>query len=357
MKNICFLIGNLNNSGGTERVTSIVANELVVHGYNISILSLNNGTEPFFKLNSNIQIHSLYSKKVSFKKNFPTAVLKIRKFVKHHRIDTLIVVDSISCIFTIPALYGLNIKHICWEHFNFNNNNGIKLRDTARKLAVRYCDHIVTLTKRDKELWQQGLKNIRAEILPIANPSPYENIKNIPTLYSKIVLSVGRLTYVKGFDLLIKAWASFCETNLDWTLRIVGSGEEEEVLKNQAKLLGIVDRIEFIPSTKDIEYYYQTSSFYCLSSRSEGLPMVLIEAQAFGLPIIAFDCDTGPSDIIENSVNGYLVEERDAKSLALQLHSFSKLKEKEYNKFVVESKYKNKNFYIKNIIEQWKNIL
>lgn len=357
MKNICFLIGNLDNSGGTERVTSIVANELVIHGYNISILNLNNGTEPFFKLNSNIQIQSLFSKKVSFRKNFPTAVLKIRKFVKQYKIDTLIVVDSISCIFTVPALYGLNIKHICWEHFNFNNNNGIKSRDTARKLAARYCDVIVTLTKRDKELWQQSLKNIRAEIIPIANPSPYENIQNIPTLDYKVVLSVGRLTYVKGFDLLIKAWASFCEANLDWILRIVGSGEEEEALKNQAKLLGIVDRIDFIPSTKDVEYYYQTSSFYCLSSRSEGLPMVLIEAQAFGLPVLAFDCDTGPSDIIENCINGYLVEERNTNSLALKLHSFSRLTEKEYNKFVVNSKYKNKNFYIKNIIEQWKNVL
>lgn len=65
--------------------------------------------------------------------------------------------DSICCIFTVPALWGLNIRHICWEHFNFNVNLGVKFRDIGRKWAARYCDYIITLTTRDKELWENGI--------------------------------------------------------------------------------------------------------------------------------------------------------------------------------------------------------
>ncbi|MFP3457495.1 glycosyltransferase family 4 protein, partial [Psychrobacter sp. SIMBA_152] len=109
MKNICFLIGNLNHAGGTERVTSLIANGFAERSYNISILSLVGGDNPFFNLNDNIENHFLYSKSVSFKKRILQAIYKLRQFVKKQKIDTLVVVDSISCIFTVPALVGLNV--------------------------------------------------------------------------------------------------------------------------------------------------------------------------------------------------------------------------------------------------------
>ena len=81
MKKICFLIGNLNNSGGTERVTTLIANALTEKNYQISILSLEDGRQPFFELVSSIKTYSLYPEKISFKKNFLGAVWRIRKFV------------------------------------------------------------------------------------------------------------------------------------------------------------------------------------------------------------------------------------------------------------------------------------
>ena len=98
MKKICFLIGNLSHSGGTERVTSLIANRLPKQDYDVSILSLTDGTVPFFELNSYIQTYSLYPKKISFKKNIFGAIWKIRRFAQQHQIDTLVVVDSISWI-------------------------------------------------------------------------------------------------------------------------------------------------------------------------------------------------------------------------------------------------------------------
>lgn len=356
-KNVCFLIGNLNHSGGTERVTSLIANGLNKLNYDIYILSLNNGNEPFFDLDIGIQIHSLYSQKISFKKNIIGTIGKIRQFVKEHNIDTLVVVDSIACVFTVPALYGLNINHICWEHFNFNVNLGVKLRDLGRRLAARYCDYIVTLTSRDEELWKQGIKGIRSKTITIGNPSPYESINHVPKLESKTILAVGRLTFQKGFDLLIESWSKVCKENHSWLLRIIGNGEDEYLLKEQANLLGISDRIEFIPVTNEIEKYYQTSSFYCLSSRFEGFGMVIVEAQSFNLPVISFDCDCGPSDLIEDGINGFLVKNGSPDALADTLLMSISLDELHYKKLSDNAKILSSQFSIDSVLQIWKTIL
>ena len=357
MKKICFLIGNIDHSGGTERVTSLIANDLSKKGYKIHILSLFGDDNPFFKLDENIRMYSFYSKRVSFKKNFFQTIWKIRNFSTEHQLDTLIVVDSISCVFTVPALFGLKIKHICWEHFNFNVDLGVSFRRLGRRLAAKYCDYIVTLTNRDKELWMHGLSNIKAEIVPISNPTPYENTEHLPNLESKIILAIGRLTHQKGFDFLIDAWAKVCKINSDWTLRIIGDGEDEKKLKQQAKDLGIYNRIEFIPAKKNINKYYKTASFYCMTSRFEGLPMVLLEAQAFGLPIVAFDCDTGPSEIITNNINGYLCDQNNCEDLSFALDNMMNMSEEKFQNMCLNAKLNSNSFKLDEIIKKWINII
>lgn len=356
-KNICFFIGHLNHSGGTERVTTLIANELVKNNFNVSILSLSDGQDPFFSLDNNIKTFSLYSNKVSMKKHFFGALWKIRKFIISNNIDTLIVVDSILCVFTVPALLGLKLNHICWEHFNFNVDLGVYFRPLGRKLAAKYCDYVITLTRRDKELWENGLKKINAQLVPIPNPTPYQNMNNFPTMHHKYILAIGRLTYQKGFDLLIKSWAQCCKKNKEWILRIVGSGEDEKHLKEQAQQLNILDRIEFIPVTNDVEKYYKTSSFYCLSSRFEGFGMVIIEAMSFGLPCISFNCNCGPSDLILDKENGFLVEAENINELAEKLFESINLSTLEYNRMCNNSLLISKKFYLQNIIKIWLKVI
>ena len=356
-KKICFLIGNLNLTGGTERVTTLIANALAENSeYDISILSLADGTTPFFELHPSVETFSLYSHSVSMKKNFFGAVWKIRQFIIDQQVDTLIVVDSISCLFTIPALWGLKVKHICWEHFNFKNNNGTKLRDLARIWAVRYCDNVVTLTKRDKKFWDQGLKKIKAKIVSIPNPTSYKNVEHHPQLAFKVFLAVGRLVNVKGFDMLIDAWARVCHDTHGWKLRIVGSGEEERNLKQQVEYLGITEYVEFISATKNIEKYYRTASFFCLSSRFEGFPMVLLEAQTFGLPIVSYDCDTGPSELV-NTNTGILVESNNVSEFANAMANMVVCEEDKYKDLVQNSFILSSQFSIECIKKLWVKIL
>lgn len=356
MKNICFLIGNVNNSGGTERVTSMIANELSNQKYHVYMLSFFDGQDSFFKLVPNIKTYSLYSNEISLKSHFLGTVLKIRRFMKDKEIDTLVVVDSISCIFTVPALARMRINHICWEHFNFKVDLGNNFRNIARKLAAKYCDTVVTLTERDKKLWLEGINNIKTNIISISNPSPFKNVEHTPSLESKTILSIGRLTNQKGFDLLIEAWYQFCQSNTDWVLRIIGDGEDKAALKLQASSLGICENIDFVSSTKNIEYYYQTSSFYCLSSRYEGLPMVLLEAQAFGLPIISFDCDTGPSEVIDHNANGWLIPANNIEKLSDAFKKATTISSKNYE-FLVQNSRNNDKFLIDSILTKWKTII
>lgn len=356
MKKICFLIGNLNNSGGTERVTTLIANALAQKNFQVSILSLTNGKQPFFELVPSIKTYSLYPEKISFKKNFLGAVWRIRRFVTQHQIDTLVVVDSISCIFTVPALFGLKVNHICWEHFNFKNNNEVKFRDYGRKLAAKYCDYVVTLTKRDKELWEKGLKKINAKIVSIANPVPYENIDNIPSLEYKTILTVGRLTHVKGFDLLITAWSKIAQQVPDWKIVIVGSGEDELMLKQMAKDFAVEDSVVFAGQQKNMDSFYRQASFFCMSSRFEGLPMVLLEAQSYGLPIVAFDCDTGPAELVTKET-GFLVTNGDiiefANTIILQI-TISKVS---YAEMIKKTLSFNTNFKLDKKILEWLDIV
>lgn len=357
MKNICFLISNMNHSGGTERVTSLISNRLAERGYQIFILSLSEGNNPFFPLHDSIKTFGLYSSKVNFKSNFIGCVWKVRQFIRKHHIQTLIVVDSISCLFTIPALCGLNVQHICWEHFNYKVDLGTPFRSLGRKMAAQYCDYVVTLTQKDKKLWEAGLKKISAEIIPISNPTPYQNITHFPDLRKKTVIALGRLTAQKGFDLLLDAWAEVCEVRRDWKLQIIGSGEDETELKTKVNQLKINSTIEFIPTAKDVTPYYESASFYCLSSRFEGLPMVLLEAQAYGLPIVSFDCDTGPSDLIQQGKEGYLVECFDTQKLAEAMLSLMGLKEQEYRQMCENAKQKSQQYHSEVIVSQWIEIL
>lgn len=352
MKKICFLIGNLNNSGGTERVTTLIANALAQKNFQVSILSLADGKQSFFELVPSIKTYSLYPEKISFKKNFFGAVWRIRKFVTQHQIDTLIVVDSISCIFTVPALFGLKVKHICWEHFNFKNNNGVKFRDYGRKLAAKYCDYIVTLTQRDKELWEKGLKKIDAKIVSIANPVPYENIENIPSLEYKTVLAVGRLTHVKGYDLLITAWARVAQQVPDWKIVIVGSGEDEQMLKQMAIDYKVDQSIDFVGQQKNMDQFYRQASFFCMSSRFEGLPMVLLEAQSYGLPIVAFDCDTGPAEIVVEGT-GFLIKINDIPNFSNKILECINMSTFSYSEICKKSKQHSYIFSIENIVRKW----
>lgn len=367
----------INNSGGTDRVCSMLANSLFDAGYEIVLASMGPCDKPFFPINKNIKIIPLVNYPRSnlgrlpvsaYKiKNLhntifrirnklcdkPKMVYKIRKLLKNEQINTIIAVE-VGCVeFTLPANLGLPIKHICWEHFGFNYDQGAK-NARMRQLSARYCDAVVTLTEKDKEYWLKGT-NHKAQITAIANFCPFSIQEYTKEEDTKIVLAIGNLIHIKGFDMLLEAWIQVTKAMPDWTLKIVGQGQDKGTLTEFIKKNHLTDSVELVGATDNVSKYYQQAEVFCLSSRFEGFGMVLIEALAFGLPIVSFNCEVGPAEVLENS-GAILVPESNINLLALSLIDL--MNDKEQRKIIsLKSKERAKTYQPDNIINQWINLL
>lgn len=152
----------------------------------------------------------------------------------------------------------------------------------------------------------------------IPNPLYCQNHKT-SDLTSKTVIAVARQSYEKGLDRLLYIWKLIAEKHTDWKLEIYGSQNQNLGLEGLAKEYNITSSVRFFEPIKNIEEKYLNSSAYVMTSRSEGFPMVLLEAMSFGLPIIAYDCPIGPRSIIANGKNGFLIPEDDAIAFAEKL--------------------------------------
>lgn len=335
MKNICFLEGDISRSGGTERVTSIIANELAKRKdkFNILILSIcRKNNKLFFYLEPEIKVMTIFDQpKYNGKKEFLKIVYEIRKFLKENSIDILIDVDTILDIYGIPATRFNKTKIISWEHFNFYENLGVKLRDYGRKLAAKYSNAIVTLTKEDKHYFKQNLK-IKCPIYTIYNPLVLTKRNNDYDLNSKIILSAGRLTYQKGFDMLVEVAKEVLRHNNEWKWIILGEGEDRKKLEAQIHKCGLDGKVILKGNVGNINSFYDKASIFVLTSRFEGFGLVLTEAKTFKLPCISFKCKAGPGEIILNDVNGYLIECFDLNGMAEKI------------KYLINSESKRKQF-------------
>ena len=348
------VISSINNSGGTERVGSMLANGLSEAGYEVILASIGHSDTPFFPINKDIKLISLLSFPNSRLCRIPNTVYKIRKLLKEERIDTVIVVDTLCIQFTLPATLRLPVNHICWEHFNFNSYSGPEKRHTTRQLAARYCDSVVTLTERDKGYWLQGTQH-KSQITAIANPCPFPIQEYIKEEDTKIVLAVGRLTHIKGFDMLLESWLEVNKAKPDWKLKIVGEGEDRVKLTDFIEKNKLTDSVELVGNTNDVGQYYKEAEIFCLSSRFEGFGMVLIEALAFGLPIVSFDCEAGPAEVLEDT-GSILVAKNDIDKLALSLIEL--MSNDEQRKTIgLRSKEKAKTYQPEKIINQWVELL
>lgn len=226
--------------------------------------------------------------------------------------------DIVVSMFTIDVNFLYKIKdgskkvleiHFSREFRLLANRKGlIRLVDlyaTYRndRVAVKY-DRFVVLTYQDKDCWKNQ-KNISVIYNSVTNSS-----QNISLLNSKKALAIGRLSYQKNLELLVDLWSEISKKDSDWTLTIVGTGDAVD-LQNKIKAMNLENVIELVSSTSSIENYYLDSSLYLMTSRFEGLPMVLLEAQNFGLPIVAFDCKCGPREIVTNEQDGYIITMHD----------------------------------------------
>lgn len=357
IKRICFLEGDMSRSGGTERVTSIIANELSKkENFEIHIISIENQkNRSFFKLEDEVKHSTILDTRNKSKLNKYIQIIKgIRTYIKENSIDILVDVDVICNIFSIPATRGTKTKLLSWEHFNICNNNGSKIRDLSRKLSTRFSDYIITLTEKDKNNYINKL-NIKSNIDYIYNPVIKRNEEEC-NIESRQIISVGRLTNVKGFDMLCDVAEVVLPKNTEWKWIILGEGEDRPLLEEKIKKYNLEDRLILKGNVSNIDEYYKNSSIFVMTSRYEGLPMTLLEAKSYSLPIVSFDCMTGPSDIISDNINGYLINENNLEEMSKKINILindidTRLRFKQNAKYDIDK------FDLDKIINKWINVL
>ena len=185
----------------------------------------------------------------------------------------------------------------------------------------RRLDALAVLTEEDRQNYLESLDGSAPPMWRIPN-TVHAIEPPQADLSAKRIFAAGRLTAQKGYDMLVQAYAPVAEAHPDWDLRICGGGvgnEHERKLRKLIADLGLEDRVTLAGPTDDVPGEMAQASVYALSSRFEGFPLVLLEAMSKGMAVVAFDCPTGPADIVKDHENGILVPRRDVAAFSAGL--------------------------------------
>jgi glycosyltransferase involved in cell wall biosynthesis len=334
-KKIVYIIGGLLHPDGMSQVLSQKINYLAEHtNYEMyMILTEKKEMKWYYQMSSKI-------KYINFDINFDELdtmpfLKKIYYYFKKQRLYKNLLTDYLIQIrpnITVTAMrreinFINDIKDgsrkVGEIHFNKNSYRQFNKRYIPKFICeyitkiwqgklikqIRKLDIFIVLSEEDKANWTE-INNV----MVIPNPLKYYP-STISTCNSKNVIAVGRYTFHKGFDLLIKSWSDVKKKHPNWTLNIYGPGDYK-LYQNMARKNGVNDVIHCHNSVKDIYEKYIESSIFVFSSRFEGFGLVLTEAMSCGLPAVSFECPCGPKDIISESIDGFLVKPNDIKELS-----------------------------------------
>lgn len=201
------------------------------------------------------------------------------------------------------------------EQMNLAHHNR-RLRRAMPRLYPR-LDALTVLTSRDREAYEAHVgPGLRIERIP---NTARDMGSGRADLGSRTVLTAGRLATQKGYDMLIPAWAVVAAQHPDWRLEIHGSGPLRKELEALVVTHGLSESVSLEGPSRDLGADMDRASIYVLSSRVEGLPLVMLEAMSKGMAVVSFDCPTGPADIIDDHANGLLVPANDIEGLGRAL--------------------------------------
>ncbi|GHT65757.1 glycosyl transferase [Bacteroidia bacterium] len=343
MKIVYLLPGGLYNSAGMERVITIKANYLAdVYNYDVSIVTTEQMGRPvFYPLSNkvcvyhlNIGIHENFGKETYLQK-VVSRFLKTREYRK--KLEKLL--DEVRPDITITTLGGWDIEFI-----NDLKDGSIKIgelhlsydyrKEMARKLYDSYVPNLVgrimtedfkqkckklrqliVLTEEEKSFWIE-----HPNVIVIPNPSPFVAHRS-STTKNKKAIAVGRLVYDKGFDLLVEAWKKVLEKHPEWELSIFGNGAQKETLSGLIEESGLERVVKLSGVVENIHEHYPDYSILIFPTRAtDALPMVIIEAMSYGLPVVAFNISCGPKELIKDGKNGFLVDSGDVDGLTEKIN-------------------------------------
>lgn len=312
-----FVVYNL-DSGGAERVVCMLANAWARRGDEVAIFVISAPQAPFYPLADEVTVRfadlaTSSQGSLSGLWNNLKRVLAVRRAVKEIDPDVTIGIMASMNVTSILATLGLRSRVVATEHIHPPKFPLGKFWELARKVTYRWADLVTAPTQSTCDWLDENLttKRLAAVGNPLVVPMPARKPIVDPDAHfapgTNLVCAVGRLTSQKGFDLLIPVFAKIAAQHPQWVLAIIGDGDQREMLQNLIAQQGAEQNIKLIGSVGNISDWYQRAQVYVMSSRFEGFGNTLAEAMAHGCACLSFDCDAGPSAIIQGPTEGVLV--------------------------------------------------
>ena len=307
---ILFFIGKL-YGGGAERVAVNLLNHLSEHHEVIAAIA--NDNHKVYPLKPGITIKIIDFRWTNRFYQIFSNTLVIKNILKEIKPDLIIsfIVDLNGCVLLANSIYKRK-RIIVSERTTIQRKQSV-WQIITRRILYKLAQ-VVFVSKSDFS-HAKWLKNKTF----IYNPLSYDTITN-KSCREKTVVAIGPQSrwHVKGFDMLILAWAKIVPLHPDWKLQFIGANNDS-LIRDLTKDFGLEKQVEFLGWTDEIDKILRSKSIYVLSSRNEGFPNSLIEAMSQGCACVAFDCKTAPNEIITDGVSGILARNGDIDDLTTKV--------------------------------------
>ena len=314
--------------GGAERVCVNLANEFAKKGHEVHIVVLNleNDVNTHL-LDKKVQVHSLGVSRLRY------SFIAMLKYVKKYRPPFFFVFGNEMAVILNKLRKAHLINTPLIVRVLNNVNISLSKEDNVSPIVENYLknaqkqladmDHVIAQCDAMQEMLlnMQLVKKEQVSVIynPVSEYLLHNTVRKNNENPNKQIVFVGRVDPQKNLPHLVRAFAKVLEKRPDTQLRIIGDGHSKESLMKVIEELKITNKISMEGITSHIEEVYATADVIALSSEYEGMPNCLIEAIGIGIPIVSYDCPLGPSEIIEDGVNGYLVTYNDIDELAQKL--------------------------------------
>ena len=354
---ICFAIYDFDSYGGVESVAINIANAFS-SDYDVYFLGFfGNPKQEHIKLNDKVKTRTLLPEEYRHRRlrsQLLSACGPLKSFLSVEKIDLFVILGHFPALLAMPAKPFINIPFIFCDHGALCNQLDDKKATLMRYIASKMCEKVVVLTEKSCRDYIDRFHIRREKVSYIYNwieSSKYDSIKYDSS--TQKIISVGRLSPEKGYNQLVEAMKFVVQKHPSWTLDIYGDGDEFDSLEKQIESHGLDKNVFLRGRCDNIRMLYNNYAMYVMPSYREGLPVALLEAKINRLPVVSFDVDTGPREIIRDGIDGFLVEPRNINALSDTINRLIEDEELRI-KFSKEAKGNLDLFEKDNIIPKWR---